>query len=136
MNTEKNNSQDINISNVDFKTEEYLKKQAEYLLSCFPKEFEEPDNYLNYLLRHLEAMKVLCTRLELPWLKFIPVIHRGGLLCRSYTIGRETHTDILRYSNEMVTCAAFMADQNRLLHRMSLYYDTQIAALKKMIENN
>lgn len=111
--------------------EEYFKEQFLRIQGMFDQ--KDTIAWQQFLLKNSQNMKTLLTRLELPWDKYIPILHYCFMLYIQGLEGRESRKQAARLSMDLMACMACLARSGRLINRMADFYNQQIADLEKLI---
>lgn len=112
--------------------DEYFKEQSERIQEVFNK--KNIEDHRQYLLNQSKCMKTLLTKLELPWDRYIPILHYSFVLCIQRTEGQEGRTKAAKLSTDLMSCVAYLSQSGRLINNMADYYGQQIHDLEKLME--
>ena len=112
--------------------EEYFKEQSERIQEEFSK--RNVEDYRQYLLNQSKCMKTLLTRLELPWDRYIPILHYGFVLYLQRVEGSDCRCKAAKLTTDLISCVAYLSQSGRLINKMAGFYNQQITDLEKLIE--
>ena len=79
-------------------------------------------------------MKTLLTKLELPWDRYIPILHYGFVLYLQRVESSDSRTKAAKLTTDLMSCVAFLSQSGRLINNMAGFYNQQITDLEKLIE--
>lgn len=111
--------------------DEYFKEQSERIREVFKK--KNIEDHRQYLLNQSQGMKTLLTRLEMPWDKYIPILHYSFVLYIQRIDGQEARTKAARLTTNLMSCVTYLNQSGRLINNMAKYYDQQICDLEKLM---
>lgn len=112
--------------------DEYFKEQSERIQDEFSK--KSTQDYRQYLLNQSQCMKTLLTRLELPWDRYIPILHYGFVLYLQRVEGADCRKKTAKLTTDLMSCVAYLSQSGRLINNMAGFYNQQITDLEKLIE--
>ena len=112
--------------------DEYFKEQSERIQEEFSK--RSTQDHRQYLLNQSKCMKTLLTRLELPWDRYIPILHYGFVLYLQRAEGADYKKKTAKLTTDLMSCVAFLSQSGRLINNMAGFYNQQITDLEKLIE--
>lgn len=112
--------------------DEYFKEQSERIQEEFSK--KSTQDYRQYLLNQSKCMKTLLTRLELPWERYIPILHYGFVLYLQRVEGADCRKKTAKLTTDLMSCVAYLSQSGRLINNMAGFYNQQITDLEKLIE--
>ena len=124
----------IQIQNEEIRVlnDEYFKEQSERIQEEFNK--RNVQDHRQYLLNQSKCMKTLLTKLELPWDKYIPILHYGFVLYLQRVESSDSRTKAAKLTTDLMSCVAFLSQSGRLINNMAGFYNQQITDLEKLIE--
>lgn len=125
--TDQSQNEEIRVLN-----DEYFKEQSERIQEEFSK--KSTQDYRQYLLNQSKCMKTLLTRLELPWDRYIPILHYGFVLYLQRVEGADCRKKTAKLTTDLISCVAYLSQSGRLINNMAGFYDQQITDLEKLIE--
>ena len=140
--SEVNSTDATNLENNLFSVEEnealrvYFERQGEELLNCWKNNLGSSDDLSHYLLRQLEHMKKFCTRMELPWDEFIPILYKALALYFIHSPEPNMRKRALFLTTEMMNTFVFLMQNGTFISKMSCFYHQQICLLKKWLDEN
>ena len=111
--------------------EEYFKEQSERIQEEFSK--RNVEDHRQYLLNQSKCMKTLLTRLELPWDRYIPILHYGFVLYLQRVGGADCRTKVAKLTTDLMSCVAYLSQSGRLINKMAGFYNQQITDLEKLM---
>lgn len=112
--------------------DEYFKEQAERIQEEFNK--RNVQDHRQYLLNQSKCMKTLLTKLELPWDRYIPILHYGFVLYLQRTESPDSRMKAAKLTTDLMSCVAYLSQSGRLINNMAGFYNQQITDLEKLIE--
>lgn len=112
--------------------DEYFKEQAERIQEEFNK--RNVQDHRQYLLNQSKRVKTLLTKLELPWDKYIPILHYGFVLYLQRVEGPNNRSKAAKLTTDLMSCVAYLSQSGQLIHNIAGFYDQQITDLEKLIE--
>lgn len=112
--------------------DEYFKEQSERIQEEFSK--RSTQDYRQYLLNQSQCMKTLLTRLELPWDRYIPILHYGFVLYLQRVEGADCRKKTAKLTTDLMSCVAYLSQSGRLINNMAGFYNQQITDLEKLME--
>lgn len=112
--------------------DEYFKEQAERIQDEFNK--RNVQDHRQYLLNQSKRVKTLLTRLELPWDRYIPILHYGFVLYLQRVEGPNNRSKAAKLTTDLMSCVAYLSQSGQLIHNMAGFYDQQITDLEKLME--
>ena len=117
--------------NVPF-NEEFFKEEALRLKETF-FQIHDPDQ-LQGLRNHLQKIKTLITKLELPWEKYIPIMYKALVPYHQKIKEKDAQIDTLGLATELMTCITFLSQNGKLISHTAIFFDNQIAELDRKLE--
>lgn len=112
--------------------DEYFKEQAERIQEEFNK--RNVQDHRQYLLNQSKRVKTLLTKLELPWDKYIPILHYGFVLYLQRVEGPNNRSKAAKLTTDLMSCVAYLSQSGQLIHNMAGFYDQQITDLEQVME--
>ena len=112
--------------------DEYFKEQAERIQDEFNK--RNVQDHRQYLLNQSKRVKTLLTKLELPWNKYIPILHYGFVLYLQRVEGPNNRSKAAKLTTDLMSCVAYLSQSGQLIHNMAGFYDQQITDLERLME--
>ena len=112
--------------------DEYFKEQSERIQEEFNK--KNVEDHRQYLLNQSKCMKTLLTKLELPWDRYIPILHYGFVLYLQRVESSDSRTKAAKLTTDLMSCVAFLSQSGRLINNMAGFYNQQIIDLEKLME--
>lgn len=112
--------------------DEYFREQSERIQEEFSK--KSTQDYRQYLLNQSKCMKTLLTRLELPWDRYLPILHYGFVLYLQRVEGTDCRKKTAKLTTDLISCVAYLSQSGRLINNMAGFYNQQITDLEKLIE--
>lgn len=112
--------------------DEYFKEQSERIQEEFNK--KNVEDHRQYLLNQSKCMKTLLTKLELPWDKYIPILHYGFVLYLQRVENTDNRSKSAKLTMDLMSCVAYLSQSGRLINNMAGFYNQQIIDLEKLIE--
>ncbi len=111
--------------------DEYFKEQSERIQEVFQK--KNIEDHRQYLLNQSKGMKTLLTKLEMPWDRYIPILHYSFVLYIQRVDGQDARVKAARLTTDLISCVTYLNQSGRLINNMAKYYDQQICDLEKMM---
>ena len=111
--------------------DEYFKEQSERIQEAFKKNIGD---HRQYLLNQSKCMKTLLTKLELPWDKYIPILHYGFVLYLQRVENTDNRSKAAKLTMDLMSCVAYLSQSGRLINNMAGFYNQQIIDLEKLME--
>ena len=112
--------------------DEYFKEQSERIQEEFNK--KNVEDHRQYLLNQSKCMKTLLTKLELPWDRYIPILHYGFVLYLQRVENTDNRNKSAKLTMDLMSCVAFLSQSGRLINNMAGFYNQQIIDLEKLME--
>lgn len=112
--------------------DEYFKEQSERIQEEFNK--KNVQDHRQYLLNQSKCMKTLLTKLELPWDRYIPILHYGFVLYLQRVEGTDCRKNTAKLTTDLISCVAYLSQSGRLINNMAGFYNQQITDLEKLME--
>lgn len=114
----------------------YFERYAKEMLTSFRQNMHPRDDLPHYLLRRLEESKTLLASLELPWERYIPVLHRAFSLYFIHVQDVGTRQKALGLTSELMSVVVSLSQSHRLINHLCAYYHNQTVMLRKWIDEN
>lgn len=112
--------------------DEYFKEQSERIQEEFNK--RNVQDHRQYLLNQSKCMKKLLTKLELPWDRYIPILHYGFVLYLQRVESPDSRTKAAKLTTDLMSCVAYLSQSGRLINNMAGFYNQQITDLEQLME--
>lgn len=112
--------------------DEYFKEQSERIQEEFSK--RNVQDHRQYLLNQSKCMKTLLTKLELPWDRYIPILHYGFVLYLQRVESPDSKGKAAKLTTDLMSCVAYLSQSGRLINNMAGFYNQQITDLEKLME--
>ena len=112
-------------------TEIFFKEEARRIYEAFPN-VNDPDP-MHCLRTQLDYMKMIMSRLTLPWDRFIPVLFRSFTIYMKYS--GESTISSKAYQNAvlLMDCMSFLSQQGAIINNSVTFLDYQIKELDKLM---
>lgn len=108
----------------------YFERQSERLTEVFGRtDMDDPDTYL--LNQSQKMMKVLAF-MQLPWYKYIPVLHESFVLYLEGIEGKKAHKRAFRLTGDLMRSVSEMSQLGNYVIKMINFYQRQVCDLKTL----
>lgn len=108
----------------------YFGRQSERLQEVFrPVETDEPEAYL---LNQSQKMMSVLAFMQLPWYKYVPVLHESFVLYLERIEGRKAHRRAFKLTADLMRSVAEMSQMGDYITKMINYYQRQVCDLKTL----
>lgn len=114
----------------------YFERYAKEMLVSFRQNMHPGDDLPHYLFRRLEESKRLLANLELPWERYIPILHQAFSLYFIHVQDIGTRQKVLGLTSELMSVVVFLSQSHRLINRLCAYNHDQALILKKWMDEN
>ena len=114
----------------------YFERYAKEMLTSFRQNMHPGDDLPHYLLRRLEESKTLLASLELPWERYIPVLHRAFSLYFIHVQDVGTRQKALGLTSELMSVLVSLSQSRRFINDLCAYYHNQTVMLRKWMDEN
>lgn len=108
----------------------YFERQSERLMEIFgPTETDDPEAYL---LNQSQKMMSVLAFMQLPWYKYMPVLHESFVLYLEQVEGRKAHKRAFRLTADLMRSVSEMSQIGGYVTKMINYYQRQVCDLKTL----
>ncbi len=112
----------------------YFDRQSERLMEVFGRvDVDDPEAYL---LNQSQKMMSVLAFMQLPWHKYIPVLHESFVLYLDRVEGKKTHRRTLKLTADLMRSVAEMSQMGGYVTKMIHYYQRQVCDLKTLHSMN
>lgn len=112
----------------------YFHRYDQNLCAAFQKKPSSQEGLYPCLLDQLEKSKVLLSRLELPWERYIPILHRAFCLYLIYTTETKVRQEALCLSSHLMSVIVFLSQNGALINHLTQYFHKEAERLRKWME--
>ena len=108
----------------------YFEQQSERLMEVFGR--PESDDPEAYLLNQSQKMMAVLAFMQLPWYKYIPVLHESFVLYLERIEGKKAHKRAFRLTADLMRSVSEISQMGSYVTRMINYYQRQVCDLKTL----
>ena len=108
----------------------YFERQSERLMEIFGR--TETDDPEAYLLNQSRKMMSVLAFMQLPWYKYIPMLHESFVLYLRQVEGNRAHKRAFRLTADLMKSVSEMSQMGGYITKMINYYQRQACDLKTL----
>lgn len=112
----------------------YFERQSERLTEIFGRTDEEDPEA--YLLNQSQKMMSVLAFMQLPWYKYIPVLHESFVLYLERIEGKKAHKRAFRLTADLMRSVSEMSQMGNYVIKMINFYQRQVCDLKTLRSMN
>lgn len=114
----------------DYLSEIFFQEEARRICESFGNT-SNGEGHLHYLHRKLNYMKEMHTRLELPWVQYIPILYKSLALYMHTYDGTVNFTRTMQQTAQLMECITFLSQSGRQFAMAADFYDKQIKEIEQ-----